>query len=67
MKVLLNVDTSEQPLVDTQQTIVVVKKELFQQQAATSLSETLHNTPGITLLLGSLLFPIFFMMFLIHS
>ncbi|GGY69768.1 catecholate siderophore receptor Fiu [Cellvibrio zantedeschiae] len=41
-----------QPLVDTPQTIVVVKKELFQQQAATSLSETLRNTPGITLLMG---------------
>ncbi len=41
-----------QPLVDTPQTIVVVKKELFQQQAATSLSETLRNTPGITMLMG---------------
>ncbi|HWV15390.1 MAG TPA: catecholate siderophore receptor Fiu [Cellvibrio sp.] len=41
-----------QPLVDTPQTIVVVKKELFQQQAATTLSETLRNTPGITMLLG---------------
>lgn len=41
-----------QPLVDTPQTIVVVKKELFQQQAATTLSETLRNTPGITMLMG---------------
>jgi catecholate siderophore receptor len=41
-----------QPLIDTPQTIVVVKKELFQQQAATSLSETLRNTPGITMLMG---------------
>jgi catecholate siderophore receptor len=41
-----------QPLVDTPQTIVVVKKELIQQQAATSLSEALRNTPGITLLMG---------------
>jgi catecholate siderophore receptor len=41
-----------QPLVDTPQTIVVVKKELFQQQAATTLSEALRNTPGITLLMG---------------
>lgn len=41
-----------QPLVDIPQTIVVVKKELFQQQAATSLSETLRNTPGITMLMG---------------
>ena len=45
-------DKFTQPLVDTPQTIVVVKKELFQQQAATSLSETLRNTPGITMLLG---------------
>ncbi|WP_170941605.1 catecholate siderophore receptor Fiu [Cellvibrio mixtus] len=41
-----------QPLVDTPQTLVVVKKELFQQQAATTLSETLRNTPGITMLMG---------------
>lgn len=45
-------DKFTQPLVDTPQTIVVVKKELFQQQAATTLSETLRNTPGITLLMG---------------
>jgi catecholate siderophore receptor len=41
-----------QPLVDTPQTLVVVKQELFQQQAATTLSEALRNTPGITLLMG---------------
>jgi len=41
-----------QSLVDTPQTIVVVKKELFQQQAAVSLSDTLRNTPGITMLMG---------------
>ncbi|HSC66249.1 MAG TPA: catecholate siderophore receptor Fiu [Cellvibrio sp.] len=41
-----------QPLVDTPQTIVVVKKELFQQQAATTLSEALRNTPGVTMLMG---------------
>ncbi len=41
-----------QPLVNTPQTIVVLKKELFQQQAATSLAETLRNTPGITMLMG---------------
>lgn len=41
-----------QPLVDTPQTLVVVKKELFEQQAATTLSEALRNTPGITLLMG---------------
>lgn len=39
-------------LVDTPQTIVVVKKELFAQQQATTLSETLRNTPGITMLMG---------------
>jgi catecholate siderophore receptor len=41
-----------QKLVDTPQTIVVVKKELFKQQAATTLSDTLRNTPGITMLMG---------------
>lgn len=41
-----------QPLVNTPQTLVVVKKELFQQQAATTLSDTLRNTPGITMLMG---------------
>jgi catecholate siderophore receptor len=40
------------PLIDTPQTIVVVKKELFQQQQAISLSDTLRNTPGITMLMG---------------
>ncbi|WP_374538972.1 catecholate siderophore receptor Fiu [Chitinimonas taiwanensis] len=41
-----------QPLVDTPQTITVVKKELLQEQAATTLSDALRNTPGITMLLG---------------
>lgn len=41
-----------QPLVDTPQTVIVVKKELFQQQSATTLSEALRNTPGITMLMG---------------
>ena len=41
-----------QPLVDTPQTITVIKKEILQQQAATSLAEALRNTPGITLQLG---------------
>lgn len=41
-----------QPLVDTPQTLVVIKKELFQQQSATTLSEALRNTPGITMLMG---------------
>lgn len=40
------------PLVDTPQTIVVLKKELFRQQQANTLSETLRNTPGITMLMG---------------
>lgn len=41
-----------QPLVDTPQTITVIKKEILQQQGATTLSEALRNTPGITLQLG---------------
>jgi catecholate siderophore receptor len=41
-----------QPLVDTPQTITVIKKELLQQQVATTLTEALRNTPGITLQLG---------------
>lgn len=41
-----------QPLVDTPQTITVIKKEILQQQQATTLSEALRNTPGITLQLG---------------
>jgi catecholate siderophore receptor len=41
-----------QPLVDTPQTITVIKKEVLQQQGTTSLSEALRNTPGITLQLG---------------
>ncbi len=41
-----------QPLRDTPQTITVVKKEVLQQQGATTLSESLRNTPGITLQLG---------------
>ena len=41
-----------QALVDTPQTIAVIKKEILRQQAATSLSEALRNTPGITMQLG---------------
>jgi catecholate siderophore receptor len=41
-----------QPIVDTPQTIIVIKRELLQQQAATSLSEALRNTPGVTMQLG---------------
>jgi catecholate siderophore receptor len=41
-----------QELVDTPQTISVVSKEVLQQQGATSLSQALRNTPGVTFLLG---------------
>lgn len=41
-----------QPLVDTPQTIQVIKKELLQEQGAASLVEALRNTPGITLQMG---------------
>ena len=41
-----------QPLVDTPQTITVIKKDVLQQQVATTLAEALRNTPGITLQLG---------------
>ncbi|MFM9436529.1 outer membrane receptor for monomeric catechols [Janthinobacterium sp. CG_23.3] len=41
-----------QPLIDTPQTIAVIKKELIQAQGATSIMEALRNTPGITLQLG---------------
>lgn len=40
-------------LVDTPQTVVVIKKELFEQQGATTLTEALRNTPGVgTFFLG---------------
>lgn len=41
-----------QPLVDTPQTISVIKKEILKEQGATSLVDALRNTPGITLQLG---------------
>ncbi|HEX6592772.1 MAG TPA: TonB-dependent receptor, partial [Moraxellaceae bacterium] len=41
-----------QPLVDTPQTITVIKKEILQEQGAVSLMEALRNTPGITVQLG---------------
>ncbi|MRW90212.1 catecholate siderophore receptor Fiu [Duganella sp. FT80W] len=34
-------------LVDTAQTLTVVKKELIEQQGATTLAEALRNTPGV--------------------
>ncbi|HEY0586447.1 MAG TPA: catecholate siderophore receptor Fiu [Pseudoduganella sp.] len=40
------------PLVDTPQTISVIKKELIREQGASSIVEALRNTPGITLQLG---------------
>src|ERR1700761_2678684 len=36
-----------EPLVDTAQTITVIKKDLFEQQGATTLTEALRNTPGV--------------------
>lgn len=41
-----------QPLVDTPQTVTVIKKELLQEQGATTLSDALRNTPGITFQMG---------------
>ncbi|WP_077000150.1 catecholate siderophore receptor Fiu [Variovorax sp. KK3] len=40
------------PLVDTPQTITVIKKEVLQEQGATTLTEALRNTPGITFQMG---------------
>jgi catecholate siderophore receptor len=41
-----------QDLLDTPQTIAVVSKQVLQQQGATSLSQALRNTPGVTFLMG---------------
>lgn len=41
-----------QPLLDTPQTVQVIKKEVLQEQGAASLMEALRNTPGITMQLG---------------
>lgn len=41
-----------QPLLDTTQTISVIKKELIAEQGATSIMDALRNTPGITLQMG---------------
>jgi catecholate siderophore receptor len=38
--------------VDTPQTVTVITSEIFNQQAATNLSEVLRNTPGITFTAG---------------
>lgn len=41
-----------QPLVDTPQTITVIKKEVLRDQAVTTLTDALRNTPGITMQMG---------------
>lgn len=41
-----------QPLIDTPQTIAIIGPEILRQQRATTLSQALRNTPGVTLLLG---------------
>lgn len=41
-----------EPLVNTPQTITVIKKEVLQERVATTLTEALRNTPGITLQQG---------------
>lgn len=41
-----------QALVDTPQTVSVIKKEVIQEQGASSIIEALRNTPGITMQLG---------------
>lgn len=40
------------PLVDTPQTVTVIRKEVLQDQGATSLTDALRNSPGITFQLG---------------
>jgi len=39
-------------LVDVPQTVVVIPKDVFREQAAVTLSDVLRNTPGITMLAG---------------
>src|SRR5262245_4579722 len=39
-------------LVNMPQTVVVIPKSVFSEQAATTLTDVLRNTPGITLLAG---------------
>jgi catecholate siderophore receptor len=41
-----------QPLLDTTQTVSVIRKELIAEQGATSIVDALRNTPGITLQMG---------------
>jgi catecholate siderophore receptor len=40
------------PLVDTTQTVQVIKKEILREQGVISLTDALRNTPGITMQLG---------------
>ncbi len=41
------------PLLDTPQTVQVIKEDLFKEQGATTLTEALRNTPGVaTFFLG---------------
>ncbi len=40
------------PLLDTPQTLSVIRREVLEEQQATTLQEALRNTPGVTLLLG---------------
>jgi len=41
-----------EPLRDTPQTVVVIPSEVYTQQAASTLSDVLRNTPGITFAAG---------------
>jgi catecholate siderophore receptor len=41
-----------QPLLDTPQTVTIIRKEVMAQQGAASLSDALRNLPGITFQLG---------------
>lgn len=40
------------PLIDTTQTVQVIKKELLREQGVFTLTDALRNTPGITMQLG---------------
>jgi catecholate siderophore receptor len=40
------------PLIDTPQSVQVIKKELLREQGVMSLTDALRNTPGITMQLG---------------
>lgn len=40
------------PLIDTPQTVTVIRKEIIAEQGAASLTDALRNTPGITFQLG---------------